>query len=266
MKMVAMTLGYEQATKTSSSVVLAVLLHIMVIGFFIRTIEDTWDDYLPSPSVVMELSFESEAKQLTETNIGKTQELSIASEAKLTPDDEFLEPVVPVNEDAELLVVKIKNKKTQPEVKKAHKEISNKRISEIESDNSKASSAPVTSEAVAKQQTQRVAAQVDSSSQADDSKRQWEAMVLGQLNKFKRYPDDAKRHNRIGRPIIKFEVDAQGYVLDSVLIKNSGTQSLDREAQRVLLRAEPLPPPPIDMLVNGKVTVKLPIDFNIIND
>ncbi|MEX6211254.1 hypothetical protein AB6G58_17250 [Providencia huaxiensis] len=116
--MVAMTLGYEQATKTSSSVVLAVLLHIMVIGFFIRTIEDKWDDYLPSPSVVMELSFESEAKQLTETNIGKTQELSIASEAKLTPDDEFLEPVVPVNEDAELLVAKIKKRKHNQRSKK----------------------------------------------------------------------------------------------------------------------------------------------------
>lgn len=65
--------------------------------------------------------------------------------------------------------------------------------------------------------------------------------------------------------MIKFEVDAQGYIVNSALVRSSGTNSLDREAQRVLTRAEPLPVPPADMLTQGKVTVELPIDFTIEN-
>lgn len=90
-------------------------------------------------------------------------------------------------------------------------------------------------------------------------------MVLGKLNKFKRYPDDARRRNRTGIPVIMFDVDAQGYVIKSSLVKESGTRSLDREAEKVLSRAQPLPIPPSQMIKNGKVTVHMPIDFTLEN-
>ncbi|WP_369310970.1 energy transducer TonB [Providencia rettgeri] len=263
--MLAITLEHNRATKTSSSFALAIVLHIAVILFYLKVTENDWQHFLPPPSVVMEVSIDSQAKQLTETNIGETQELAVASEAKEAVTDDIVIPSVPINEEAEERLTKVEKKKISPAPKKKHKDVKNQRISEMESDNSKASAAPVTSDAAAKQQTERVAATFDSHAQSDDEQRQWEALVLGQLNKFKRYPEDAKRRNRIGKPVIKFEVDAQGYIVNSVLVKSSGTNSLDREAQRVLTRAEPLPIPPSEMLNQGKVIVELPIDFTIEN-
>ena len=267
-KMNTMVLENGRVTKTGSSVILAIGLHVTVIFAFMFNIQrDEVDNLFPPPSVVMELSLESEAKQLTELNIGQTQELSTASQAQESQVEESLMPTAPINEQAEILIAKTEKKKLKPETKKEMKETKNHRTKEIESDNSKASSAPVTSDAAAPKQSQRVAAQVNNSSQSEsDMQRQWEALVLGELNKFKRYPDDARRRNRTGRPVVKFNVDAQGNVLDSIVIKNSGTQSLDREAQKVLSRAEPLPPPPSEMLVNGRVTVQIPIDFAIERD
>ncbi|WP_353241497.1 TonB family protein [Providencia sp.] len=263
--MSTITLEYARTTKNSGAFALAVILHVAVILLFLKVTENDWQHLLPPPSVVMEISIESQATQLTETNIGETQELAIASQAQEAVMDDVVIPSVPINEEAEVLVTKVEKKKTTPVPKKERNDVKNKRISELESDNSKASDAPVTSDAAAKQQTERVAAAFNSHAQSDDEQRQWEALVLGQLNKFKRYPVDAKRRNRIGKPVIKFEVDAQGYIVNSALIRSSGTNSLDREAQRVLTRAEPLPIPPANMLAQGKVTVELPIDFTIEN-
>lgn len=259
------TLEYSRTTKTSGSFVLAAVLHVAVIFFFLKAVQNDWQHFLPPPSVVMEISIESQAKQLTEINIGETQMLAMASQAQEADMDDVIIPSVPINEEAEVLVKKVEKKKISPVPKKEHKDVKNKRVSELESDNSKASAAPVTSDAAAKQQTERVAAEFNSQAQSSDKQREWEALVLGQLNKFKRYPEDARQRNRVGKPVIKFEVDAKGYIVDSTLVKSSGTNSLDREALRVLARAQPLPPPPTDLFTQGKVIVELPIDFTIEN-
>ncbi|MBP6122294.1 MULTISPECIES: energy transducer TonB [Providencia] len=257
-----------QVTKIGSSVIFAIILHLAIIGFFLRTAQyEQFEELLPPPSVVMEISMEAEAEQLTEVNIGQTQALSVASQEQASKAEEVLLPPMAVNEQAEIQVAKTEKKKVKPELKKEKAENKEKRVKELESDKSKASDAPVTSDAAALQKTQRVAAQFNSSSQSNyDAKRQWEAMVLGKLNKFKRYPDDAKRRNRTGTPVVEFDVDPQGNVLMNSLVKKSGTQSLDREAQKVLSRAEPLPPPPAEMIKNGRVTVRIPIDFTIETD
>ncbi|MNH43382.1 Gram-negative bacterial tonB protein [compost metagenome] len=58
-------------------------------------------------------------------------------------------------------------------------------------------------------------------------------------------------------------MDAQGRVFDLTLQAPSGTASLDREALSVVMRAQPLPPPPVEMLRQGNVQVTMPIDFNL---
>ncbi|MGO2304455.1 MAG: energy transducer TonB family protein [Providencia sp.] len=263
-----MTLGQGQTFKMAGSAVLAVVLHIVIISLFIHNMyEEQREQLLPPPSVIMELSIDAQAEQLTELNIGQTQELSVASEAQESKTEEMEIPSVLINEQAEILVTKTDKKKSLPEPKKEQKENKVPKIKKIESDHSKASDAPVTSDAAALKKSERIAAQINSQSQSQlDEKRRWEALVLGQLNKFKRYPADAQKRNRMGSPVVKFEVDAQGYVLASSLAAKSGTQSLDREAQNVLSRAEPLPQPPADMLINGRVIVEMAIDFTINND
>lgn len=261
------TLGYYQNSKMSGAILFAIALHLLVIWFFIDLNQnDEVDDLSPPPSVVVELSIEAEAQQLTEVNIGQRQEVSIASKAQEAILEESVRPPIPVNEAAELLMTKTEKKQAQPVPKKEKKEHKTKPAEEIESDNSKSSTAPATSDAAALTQTDKIAADFNSNSQAVlDAQKQWEALVLGKLNKFKRYPEDARQRNRTGIPVIKFDVDSQGYVINSSLIKGSGTRSLDREAEKVLSRAEPLPIPPAEMIKNGKVTVQIPIDFTIEN-
>lgn len=77
------------------------------------------------------------------------------------------------------------------------------------------------------------------------------------------YPLDARSRRRSGMPQVSFSVDAQGRVSNVMLQVRSGTASLDREAVAVVSRAQPLPPPPPEMLQQGAVKVTMPIDFNL---
>lgn len=111
---------------------------------------------------------------------------------------------------------------------------------------------------------QRVAAPLNSDSSAQaQAKLSWESQVKGMLNRVKRYPADAKRRQRSGAPVVSFVVDAQGRVADVVLKTPSATASLDREALAVILRAQPLPSPPAEMLRQGKIAVTMAVDFNL---
>ncbi|EPZ0268756.1 MULTISPECIES: energy transducer TonB family protein [Serratia] len=95
------------------------------------------------------------------------------------------------------------------------------------------------------------------------AKLSWESLVKGKLNRIKDYPLDARSRRRSGMPQVSFSVDAQGRVSNLMLQVRSGTASLDREAVAVVSRAQPLPPPPPEMLQQGAVKVTMPIDFNL---
>ncbi|CAI0692500.1 TonB family protein [Serratia proteamaculans] len=110
----------------------------------------------------------------------------------------------------------------------------------------------------------QTAAPLNSDSASNEQvKLSWESRVKGMLNRIKRYPPDAQRRRRTGMPQVSFSVDAQGRVFDLTLHAPSGTASLDREALSVVMRAQPLPPPPVEMLQQGNVQVTMPIDFNL---
>ncbi|MCW2254490.1 uncharacterized protein YcfL [Providencia alcalifaciens] len=81
--MSTITFGHYENTKMGGALIVAIVLHFLVIGFFLLTNQESrWDELTPPPSVVMELSMEAEAKQLTEVNIGQVQEVSVASKAQ----------------------------------------------------------------------------------------------------------------------------------------------------------------------------------------
>ncbi|MTC59165.1 TonB family protein [Providencia rustigianii] len=257
--------GYvNRATRVGIWLILAIALHIAIVGLFIwNTHNVRWDESLPAPSVVMELSIEAQAEKLTEVNIGQVQELSVASESHQAQAEEVDLPALPKNDQAEVLVTQTVNKKPKPEVKKQKRE-QQPTEEKVQTTDSKAHDSPVTSDAAAPLKSHQIAAEFNSQSQSeDDARKQWEAQVLGKLNKYKRYPEDAGRRSRVGKPVVIFTVDPQGILLDSELMTSSGTRSLDREAQQVLSRAAPLPLPPSEILKNGRVTVRMPIDFTL---
>lgn len=96
--------------------------------------------------------------------------------------------------------------------------------------------------------------------QVSTGKPTWEGLVLGALNKAKRYPRDAHFARQQGVPYIHFTMDRQGKVLSVRLERASGVASLDQEALALPKRAQPLPKPPEE--VKGDIIdLVVPVEF-----
>jgi protein TonB len=70
----------------------------------------------------------------------------------------------------------------------------------------------------------------------------YNALVFGHLQRFKRYPRALR--GALGTVMVKFVLDRNGRVIDSVVTKSSGNRVLDEEALDTLHRASPFPPFP----------------------
>jgi protein TonB len=89
----------------------------------------------------------------------------------------------------------------------------------------------------------------------------WQSKLLSHLSRYKRYPDDARRRGLEGVNRLRFVVDGNGKVLSYSLAGKSGSVSLDRATLQMIRRAQPLPPPPAEMLTNGKVEIVAPFVY-----
>lgn len=88
----------------------------------------------------------------------------------------------------------------------------------------------------------------------------WQGMLLGHLDRHKRYPRDAQLRRSQGVPWIRFVIDREGRVRSVNLERSSGFRSLDAEAIALPRRAEPLPKPPAE--VDGQVIeLVVPVEF-----
>jgi protein TonB len=67
----------------------------------------------------------------------------------------------------------------------------------------------------------------------------YNALVLGHLQRFKRYPKAAG--NVSGKVVVRFTLDRDGRLIDSVITKSSGNRLLDQAALETLRRASPFP-------------------------
>ena len=86
----------------------------------------------------------------------------------------------------------------------------------------------------------------------------WQQAVVARLARFQRYPAQAK--GATGVVNLNFSIDRQGHVLNSEIIKSSGSSVLDAKALSLLTRAAPLPPPPA-AVPDTDLTFVLPIRF-----
>ena len=86
----------------------------------------------------------------------------------------------------------------------------------------------------------------------------WQQAVVAHLARFQRYPTQAKGATGVAN--LSFGIDRQGHVLNSQIIKSSGSAVLDAEALSLITRAAPLPPPPA-AVPDTDLTFVLPIRF-----
>jgi len=88
----------------------------------------------------------------------------------------------------------------------------------------------------------------------------FEQVLLGHLQRHKRYPLSARLRRQEGMPLVRFTMNRQGRVLHSRLERGSGFALLDAEAMALLERAQPLPPLP-EHLPAAQLEIVVPIEF-----
>lgn len=95
------------------------------------------------------------------------------------------------------------------------------------------------------------------------AKASWQSRLLAHLNRYKRYPEDARRRGQEGVVKLRFVIDGRGNVLRFELAGRSGSPSLDRATLQMIRRAQPLPAPPVELLQNGSLEVVAPFVYSL---
>ena len=86
--------------------------------------------------------------------------------------------------------------------------------------------------------------------------------LLAQLNRFKHYPQEARKAHIEGVVLLHFVMDAEGHVTRAEIQKSSGRPALDKEALALMERAQPLPALPADFPTRTLDAV-VPIEFSL---
>jgi protein TonB len=94
--------------------------------------------------------------------------------------------------------------------------------------------------------------------------RRWESALVAHIERFKRYPADARARGEQGMVRVAFTIDREGWVRGSHIVQSSGSPELDQEVLGMLTRAQPVPRPPERVPAN-ELSFNVPIRFSIGN-
>jgi protein TonB len=90
----------------------------------------------------------------------------------------------------------------------------------------------------------------------------WESLLVAHIERFKRYPVEARTRGEQGMVRVAFAIDRDGWVRSSRVVQSSGSSELDQEALAMLTRAQPVPRPP-DRIPTRELSFMVPIKFTI---
>jgi protein TonB len=105
----------------------------------------------------------------------------------------------------------------------------------------------------------RMAAAETVSGVSSMSPASWQALLMAHLERYKRYPSDARPRGERGIASVYFTIDGAGNVLSAKLVRSSGFSALDQEVLSAVRRASPVPAPPPG--ANRGITA--PMRFNL---
>jgi protein TonB len=86
----------------------------------------------------------------------------------------------------------------------------------------------------------------------------WEQALVAQVERFKRYPPQARDLFGIAR--VAFSIDRSGHLVGARIVSGSGSEVLDDEALATIRRAAPFPVPP-EGIADSELSFVLPIRF-----
>jgi protein TonB len=92
--------------------------------------------------------------------------------------------------------------------------------------------------------------------------RRWESGLVAHIERFKRYPAQARARGERGSARVAFTIDRDGWVRESHVLETSGSPDLDRECLAMLARAQPMPKPPGEVQAS-ELSFVVPVRFNI---
>lgn len=98
---------------------------------------------------------------------------------------------------------------------------------------------------------------------SSSDKLSYQGLLGAHLSRFKQYPSSALARQEEGIIIIKLQVDENGFILQKEIKKKCAYNTLNTEVIALIDRANPLPPPPKEMLQGGKLTFSMPISYSI---
>jgi protein TonB len=90
----------------------------------------------------------------------------------------------------------------------------------------------------------------------------WQGRLAAHIERFKRYPLDARERGEQGLAKVAFTIDHEGHLLGSRIVQSSGSPALDQETLDMLTRAQPMPTPP-EGLPDSALSFVVPVRFNI---
>ncbi len=90
----------------------------------------------------------------------------------------------------------------------------------------------------------------------------WKTQLLAHLNRYKRYPEEAKGQHLQGTALLSFSLDRNGRVLNFFLARSSGDSTLDAEVLAMIERASPLPAPPPEV-DDSNLHLLVPVQFSL---
>ncbi len=110
--------------------------------------------------------------------------------------------------------------------------------------------------------SERYAARQTTAGQQAQASVTWQGLLLGHLEKYRRYPRLAERMRQEGVSYVRFSVDRQGNVSQARIGRSSGHEALDQATLDTVARATPVPAPPAEVTGNP-VEVMVPVQFFI---
>jgi protein TonB len=90
----------------------------------------------------------------------------------------------------------------------------------------------------------------------------WKSALVARLERYKRYPPDARARREQGVAQLAFSVDRNGGVHNARILHSSGSRSLDDATLMLIERAQPLPPPPAE-IHGAQIAIVVPIRYSM---
>ncbi|HEH4978333.1 TPA: energy transducer TonB [Campylobacter coli] len=192
---------------------------------------------------------------VSELPIGELKEVSIDQKKSNSQDkNKKQDEKMSLNSQDKNAVLKAQKKIEKQDENQAQKEIAN--ASENSKFKNESLSAPLQSN---EDKTQTIV-----SGNAKEQIKSYQALLMGHLAKFKKYPQEAIMQKQEGVVRIRVSIDESGNVLSKELKKSCPYAVLNDEVLSLFKRASPLPKPPKEMLKDGeKISFVMPIDYNI---